>query len=134
MGSREGYISSCYCADDRFHRKYLVAERFGGQGGLVLTGSTGKQTCAHLETDAAKMTLFLHGTNTVMASVVAVFYCMKISSLCQEMKRMLVLLLNILLGRSQAVRHRVLVPAYGGSNPSAPAMICTPKSGHEKYR
>jgi hypothetical protein len=25
------------------------------------------------------------------------------------------------LGRSQVVRHRILIPAYGGSNPPAPA-------------
>ena len=30
---------------------------------------------------------------------------------------------NILLGRRQAVSHKVLVLAFGGSNPSAPAII-----------
>ena len=28
----------------------------------------------------------------------------------------------ILVGRRQAVRHRILVPALGGSNPPAPAI------------
>jgi hypothetical protein len=28
------------------------------------------------------------------------------------------------LGRRQVVRHRVLVPAFGGSNPPAPAIPC----------
>ena len=28
------------------------------------------------------------------------------------------------LGRSQVVRHRILIPAYGGSNPPAPASLC----------
>ncbi len=36
-----------------------------------------------------------------------------------------------LLGRRQVVRHQVLVLAFRGSNPCAPAMICTPKSRHE---
>lgn len=31
------------------------------------------------------------------------------------------------MGRSQAVRHRVLVPTYGGSNPSAPAIFISLK-------
>ena len=30
---------------------------------------------------------------------------------------------SLIMGRSQVVRHRILVPAFGGSNPPAPARL-----------
>jgi hypothetical protein len=38
---------------------------------------------------------------------------------------------SITVGRSQVVRHRILIPAYGGSNPPAPANSFKPSRGYQ---
>ena len=38
-----------------------------------------------------------------------------------------------ILGRSQVVRHRILIPAYGGSNPPAPAKIFKSATGNLSF-
>ncbi len=33
----------------------------------------------------------------------------------------MLVLINVIMGRRQVVRHRILIPAFGGSNPPVPA-------------
>ncbi len=56
-----------------------------------------------------------------MVGIRGSLYMMRVSSFPRRESRFPLLLRQLIMGRRQAVRHKILVLAYGGSNPPAPA-------------